>query len=155
MLIGMYPVPGFQVGDAGFDGHVSASIETPSEDLSGNTDSTDRAEKGIKPKKLNVSFSLQKTQWARLFALVELAEARDGEEAVPYMVVHPLAMALRIRQAKFSGINIDEDDVLRCWHVSFTLTEHRSVPEQAASRKSSGAAPKETHEELVKRMEAV
>lgn len=155
MLIGVYPVPGFQVGDVGFEGRVSASIESPSDDLSGNTDSTDRAEKGVKPKKLNVSFSLQKTEWARLFTLVELAETRNGEEAVPYMVVHPLAMALRIRQAKFSGINIEENGVLHCWHVSFTLTEHRSVPEAAAGRSGSGDAPSETFESLVKRMEAV
>ena len=155
MLIGVYPVPGFQVGDVGFDGRVSASIESPSDDLSGNTDSTDRAEKGIKPKKLNVSFSLQKTEWLRLAALVELAEARQSEEAVPYMVVHPLAMALRIRQAKFSGVNIEEDDVLHCWHVSFTLAEHRSVPETAAARNGSGNAPKESFDALVKRMESV
>lgn len=157
MLIGDYLVPGFQVGDLGFDGRVSASVEAPSDDLSGHTDSTDRAEKGIKPKILNVSFSLQKTDAGRerLFTLIDRAEMRDGEEATPHAVVHSLAMALRIRQVKFSGLNIEEDEVLFCWHISFSLTEHRSVPEAAAARQASGNAPKETHDELVKRMEEI
>ena len=154
MLIGGYLVPGFQVGDVGFGGRVSLSLESPSDDLSGYTDSTDRAEKGIKPKKLSVSFSLQKQHGQRLLKLTELAEAREKEEAVPYMIVHPLPRIMRIRQVKFAGMEVREDTRLSCYHVYFSLIEHRSIPEAAAERgKESGAAPKETFEALVKRME--
>lgn len=153
MLIGAYIVPGFRLHDAGFDGQVSATVETPSDDLSGNTDSTDRAEKGVKPKKLHVSFSLQKQHYARLQTLTEMVEARDSAgDAVPYLVVHGLAMALRIRQAKFSSLNIDDD--VGCWHVSFVLIEHKSVPEAAAARNTTSSPTSgESFDDLVKRLE--
>lgn len=155
MMIGSYVVPGFVLHMPGFDGKVSATVEAPSDDLSGNTDSTDRADKGVKPKKLNVSFSLQYQHKKKLTELTELAEARESGEAVKYQVVHGLATILRIRQAQFAGsVNIEQDDTLRCWHISFALAEHRSVPEAAAKRTHSGEAPKESHDELVARMEA-
>lgn len=155
MMIGTYIVPGFQPNMPGFNGRVSATVESPTEDLSGNTHSTDRADKGVKPKKLNVSFSLRFTEQEYLTALVELQEARDNkDEAIKYNVISPLSTALRIRQVQFSGTaNIDPDETLRCWHISFSLVEYRSVPEAAAKRNSSASGSKDTFDELVKRME--
>lgn len=156
MMIGSYIVPGFQSNMPGFNGRVSATVESPTDDLSGNTHSTDRADKGVKPKKLNVSFSLRFTEKDYLTALVELQEARDAnDEAIKYPVISPLSTVLRIRQVQFSGTaNIAQDDVLKCWHINFALVEYRSVPEAAAKRSGSSASKKDTFDELVKRMEA-
>lgn len=156
MMIGGFLVPGFLQNSPGFDGKCTATVETPTDDLSGNTDSTDKADKGVKPKKLNVSFSLRYTEKALLTALVELAEARDGGgEAIKYAVVSTLATVLRIRQAQFNGqVSIDQDDTLRCWHITFSLSEFRSVPEASAGRAGSRSAETGSFDDLVKRMES-
>lgn len=158
MMIGGYEVPGFRVGGAGFDGKCTAMVETPTDDLSGNTDSTDKADKGVKPKKLNVSFSLRYREKKQLTALVELAEARDGGgEAVKYAVISGLATILRIRTVQFSGqVSIDPDDTLHCWRITFSLSEFRSVPEAANARavKRSGETSTGSFDDLVKRMES-
>ena len=158
MMIGGYEVPGFRIGGAGFEGKCTATVETPTDDLSGNTDSTDKADKGVKPKKLNISFSLRYKEKSHLTALVELAEARDGGgEAIKYPIVSGLATILRIRTAQFSGqVSIDPDDTLHCWRITFSLSEFRSVPEAANARAAqrSGAAATGSFDDLVKRMES-
>lgn len=157
MMIGGFLVPGFVPNSPGFEGKCTATVETPTDDLSGNTDSTDKADKGVKPKKLAVSFSLRFTERDYLTTLVGLAEARDGGgEAVKYNIVSRLATVLRIRQAQFSGqVAIDQDDTLHCWHISFSLSEFRSVPEAAAGRAASrSGAETGSFDDLVKRMES-
>lgn len=139
MLIGSFEVPGFRANGPGFGGKINATVEAPTDDLSGNTDSTELADKGIKPKKLNVSFSLRFKEKQYLTDLIELVEARDGnEEAIKYDVVCGLSTALRIRQAQFAGqVNIEPDESLYCWHINFSLSEYRSVPEIAGERSNT------------------
>lgn len=158
MKIGDFIVPGFKTGDAGFNGRVSAIVSSPADDLSGNTDSTDLAEKGIKPKKLNVSFSLQHQYRAAFIKLAEMCEAKDTSgAAIRYNIIHPLAQVLRVRSASFMGeMNIDQDDVLKCWHIRFTLVEYRSVPEitdQRANAQTMDKGNLGSFEALVKRLE--
>ena len=71
MLIGEYKVPGTKNYKIGFNLNSSLSLEMPSEDLSGNSSNGARADKGIKPKKINCSFSIRYIQ-DELKALEEL-----------------------------------------------------------------------------------
>ncbi len=158
MLIGNYEVPGFKLHGPGFAGRITATVEAPTDDLSGNTDSTELADKGIKPKQLIVSFSLRFNESTHLTTLVEMVEAREGEDAVKYDIVCSLATALRMRQAQFAGqLSIEPDDNLHCWHISFSLSEFRSVPEVASERDGEDSAETSTtngnFDKLVQKME--
>jgi len=128
MIIGGLSVPG-----PGYGIFVDLQIKMPTDDLSGNTSVTEKADKGIKPKKLMVTFSLRKVKkdFAYLTKFLALAEAKNSKgEAKVYIVIHPLAQSVKIRQMRFSGsVSVIEDDILHKWDLSFTLEEFRSVPE--------------------------
>lgn len=154
MLIGDYHLP-----HRSFDQYLNAQLDMPSESLSGNTNISDKAEKGVKPKRLNGGFALRKSDPTLLAEFMALAEARDSAgDAIIYTLVHPLAQALRIRKVRFSGaVIISEHDYLHQWDISFTLEEYRSVPEKLANRqqrRTSGGKPASSFEAVLKKVEA-
>lgn len=134
MMLDDYTLPGFGLT-------VSASMEIRSEELSGETSGTDQADKGVKPKTLSVALSIRFTEESDLTKLTRLAEGKDanGEMAV-YDITNGLANAMGIRQVKFSdNYSAKPASGLRKWDVSFTLKEHRSIPEMAEARQASKA----------------
>lgn len=148
MIIGNFKVPGTLNYGIGFDLAVDALMQMPTTDLSGNTSVTDKADKGIKPKRLQVAFSLRETQteMAVLTDFMALAEAKDSAgEAIEYVVVHPLAQALRIRKMRFVGeVSVSDHDSQHQYDVMCSLEEVRSVPERSEARsqsRSSGGQP--------------
>lgn len=155
MKIGDLSIPG-----PGYALFVDAQIDMPTDDLSGNTDTTDRADRGVKPKKLMVTFSLRhnKAEYQYMTEFIALAEAKDSKgEAIVYTVVHPLAQAMRIRQMRFSAtLNIVKDDILKKWDLTFVLEEFRSVPEKLAAQNQVRyvADPAESFESEMQKIEA-
>lgn len=152
LMIGSYIVLGNELS-------VSSSIDMPSKSLAGNTSATDKAEKGVKAKKLTVSLSIPFVKKAWLAALLVVAEARDDSgEAVIYPIVDPLAIALRIRQVVFSGtMSINEAQGLRQWDISFTLEEHKSPAEtieQRGDKRTAGNKKASSFAELNAAIEA-
>lgn len=159
-MIGAFKVPGTCRFRVGFDLVVAWSMEMPTDDLSGNTSLTDKADKGIKSKRLAVAFSIRETRseldyWSRLLTTLE---AKDGQgQAMHYVVVHPLAQASRIRTMRLVGqVRVAENPQFRQYDVSFELEEVRSVPEAAEARqsRSNGAAPTSTLEAALSKLEA-
>lgn len=157
MMIGSLKIPG-----PGYDLQVDAQFDMPTEDISGNSDSTEKADKGVKPQTLTVSFCLRSTVAADVSYLTlfkNLAQAKDSAgEAIPYIIIHPLAQALDIRQARFVGtVSVSQDQVLRQWRISCTLSEVKSVPEESAARtqqRTNGASPASSFEEALQKIEA-
>ena len=155
MLIGALKVPG-----PGYGLVVDLQSQLPSDDLSGNTSGTEKADKGVKPKTLNCSFSLREKDLFWLPDFMKLSDDRDGGgEAIKYDVVHPLTVALRIRQMRFTGtVTVKQSDNLRAYDISFTLEEYRSVPEATEARLQkrtvNDAKPAESFKSVVDRIEA-
>lgn len=132
MMLDDYTIPGFGLT-------VSANMEIRSEELSGETSGTDQADKGVKPKTLSVALCIRFTDESDLTKLTRLAEGKDanGEMAV-YDITNAMANAMGIRQVKFSdNYSVNPASGLRKWDVSFTLKEHRSIPEMAEAREAA------------------
>lgn len=132
LLIGGQPIYGHFI-------NVSSTLDIPQADLSGQTSATDKADQGVKPKKLAVSLTVPFDNADWITTLVNLAEARDGKgETIPYIIVDKLAAALNIRQVTFVGtLSINESGQERAWDVSFSLSEHHSPAETAEKRLQS------------------
>ena len=160
MMIGDFKVPGTIGYAIGFDLAVDAAMFMPTADLSGNTSSTDKADKGIKPKKLKVAFSLRETkdEMAVLTNFMTLAEAKNADsEAREYVVVHPLAQSLRIRLMRFVGeVSVSDHDTQKQYDIMFTLEEVRSVPEASEARsqsRTSGGQPATSFSQVLQKVE--
>lgn len=161
MMLGSTKIPGSRGFKIGFDLAVRWSMQMPADDLSGNTSLTDKADKGIKPKRLSVAFSLRETPtelnyWTSLLLLLE---AKDNKgQAVEYVVVHPLVQASRIRMMRVVGqVSIDENGSMRQYEVSFELEEVRSVPEASEARsqkRNNGSSPNTSFEAALTKIEA-
>lgn len=123
----------------GHELNVSSVLIMPKADLSGQSSATDKADLGIKPKKVTVSLSIPFSKKTWLREIVQLSEARDENgAALHYVIVDLLCDALNIRQVTFSdSVNIFEHDQTRAWDVSFTLSEYKSPAEVAESRAAS------------------
>lgn len=123
----------------GHELNVSSVLVMPKADLSGQSSATDKADLGIKPKKVTVSLSIPFSQSDWLSQIVQLSEERDENgAAVPYIIVDMLCKALNIRRVTFSdSVNIFEQGQTRAWDVSFTLSEYKSPAEVAESRVAS------------------
>ena len=126
-----YTVPGYGMT-------VSLSAPLKDEDASGETSSTATAKKGNKGKKLEVRCSLRFKDADQLRELMRVAEATDGGDSKVYTVTNDTANTAGMRQARFTGnIRADEAENVRAWEISFSLTEHISVPEMAEARQGS------------------
>lgn len=142
MMIGFLKVPGSPGFKIGFDQYISLSAEMPSDDLSGATSDTAKADKGIKAKRVQVAFSIRSNdlvEMAYWTAFLAMLEARDDkDQAVEYVVVHPLTLASRIRKMRTAGqIRVSEAQNMCQYDVSFELEEVKSVPEAVESRSAS------------------
>lgn len=129
LLLDDYTVPGFGL-------KVSGEMEMRTEDLSGESSGTARADKGIKPKKLNVTLGLAFANATQLQELILVASAKDenGQSKV-YTITNREANVGGVRQVRFTDrISWTPQGGLQVWNVSFTLREHLSVPEKAEAR---------------------
>lgn len=128
----------------GKDMRVSGSLPLASEDMSGNSSATPKAETGDKGKSLAVSMRIPFTEPTWLSDLIALAEGKDGnQERSRFNIQNRTAQAMGLKQVVFDG-NLDarESDKLRQWEVSFTLAEYRSTPEKKEERAPKAAARK-------------
>ncbi|SMF94442.1 hypothetical protein SAMN02949497_1757 [Methylomagnum ishizawai] len=123
---------------------VSAALPLASEDMSGNSSATPKAETGDKGKSLSVSLQIRYQDATWLSDLIALAEGKDGnQERRMFAVQNRTAQAMGIKQVKFDGnLDVKEADRLRAWEVSFTLAEYRSTPEKVEERNPKAAARK-------------
>lgn len=122
--------------------NVKGSMELRTEDIAGETSSTEFAEKGIKPKILRVSLLIPFSMQTALNSLIKVAEAKDknGEMKI-YVITNRTANAGGIKQVRFvEQIVWEEADSLQNWNVSFALQEHMSNPERAEKRQNGTAA---------------
>lgn len=122
----------------GHDQKVSIDLKFPSEDLSGNSSSTAKASKGHKGKALKVQTSIKFENAADLSSLVAMAEATDSNgDQVIYHIINDTAKAMNMRQGSFDeSFSVKEADKTQEWLISFTLSEHHSVPEKKEARQA-------------------
>lgn len=115
---------------------ISAEYDLPDEDQSGQSSSTNSSEKGIKPKKLNISGLIEYSTPDRLSRLIELSyQTESGGAKKLYRVANATANVINLREAVFSGkISVSPHSSLLAWQVSFTLSERKSVPEKREAR---------------------
>ena len=115
---------------------ISAEYDLPEEDQSGQSSSTNSSEKGIKPKKLNISGLIEYSTPDRLNRLIELSyQTESGGAKKLYRVANATANVINLREAVFSGkISVSPHSSLLAWQVSFTLSERKSVPEKREAR---------------------
>lgn len=115
---------------------VSGELEIRTEDLSGETSSTSRVDKGVKPKRLNVSTNIRtkdKNDLSRLIAVLE-ARGEHGEGKV-YNITNRDANVAGIKQVRVTDrVSWKPISGLRAWNVTFTLREYLSVPEKVEQR---------------------
>lgn len=125
---------------------VSVDLLIDTEELSAQSSTTARAEKGYRPKKVTVSLEIRHKDAADLTRLTALAESvrKDGKATV-YNVVSPVCHAMKVRQVTFvDNFRVTEIADRRAWAVSFMLAEHVSVPEKKEQRKEIPPAAQQT-----------
>lgn len=115
---------------------ISAEYDLPDEDQSGQSSSTNSSEKGIKPKKLNISGLIEYSTPDRLSRLIELSyQTECGGAKKLYRIANATANVINLREGVFSGkISIAPHQSLLAWQISFTLSERKSVPEKRETR---------------------
>ena len=131
LLLDDYTVPGFGL---------TASLTLPikDEDASGDSSSTSKAEKGKKGKKLDVKIKIRFKDEAKLTEFMALAEATSKGDGKMFTITNRVANAGGMRQGRFSGdVKIDPQEGLAMWTLSFSLAEHKSVPERAEEREAT------------------
>ncbi|WP_257293636.1 DNA-binding protein [Endozoicomonas sp. YOMI1] len=115
---------------------VSAALVIDTEELGAQSSSTDRAQKGFKPKKLTVNMEIRQKDHKDLSRLLSLAESVDsnGRQTV-YNILDNTAKAMKIRQVTFiDNVRVTEIADRRAWSVSFMLAEYYSIPEKKEAR---------------------
>ncbi|HGU0952857.1 TPA: hypothetical protein ACM6Y3_000829 [Escherichia coli] len=118
---------------------VSATMQLPDKDMSGQSTSTTSAQQGSKAKELRVSGVIDFNDEAILTRIFQLAEATESNGAKKtYRIANATAKAINMRQGVFSGgIDATEQQGKMHWQVTFTLREKLSVPEKASARSGS------------------
>lgn len=118
---------------------VSATMQLPDKDMSGQSTSTTSAQQGNKAKELRVSGVIDFNDEAILTRIFQLAEATEKNGAKKtYRIANATAKAINMRQGVFSGgIDATEQQGRMHWQVTFTLREKLSVPEKASARSGS------------------
>ena len=133
LLLDDYTVPGFGL---------TASLTLPikDEDASGDSSSTSKAEKGKKGKKLEVKTKIRFKDEDKLTEFMALAESMSKGDGRLFIITNRIANAAGMRQGRFSGdVKIDPQEGLAMWTLSFSLAEHKSVPERAEEREATPA----------------
>lgn len=118
---------------------VSATMQLPDKDMSGQSTSTTSAQQGSKAKELRVSGVIDFNDEAILTRIFQLAEATEKNGAKKtYRIANATAKAINMRQGVFSGgIDATEQQGKMHWQITFTLREKLSVPEKASARSGS------------------
>lgn len=140
LLLDDYTVPGFDL---------SASLTLPikDEDASGDSSSTAKAKKGNKGKKLEVKIKIRFKDEAKLTEFMALAQATSQGDGKLFTITNRIANAGGMRQGRFSGdVKVDPQEGLAMWLLSFSLAEHKSVPERAEERESSPSVAAQQNE---------
>ena len=133
LLLDDYTVPGFGL---------TASLTLPikDEDASGDSSSTSKAEKGKKGKKLEVKTKIRFKDEDKLTEFMAMAESMSKGDGRLFIITNRIANAAGMRQGRFSGdVKIDPQEGLAMWELSFSLAEHKSVPERAEEREATPA----------------
>lgn len=139
LLLDDYTVPGFGLT-------VSLTLPIKDEDASGDSSSTAKAKKGDKAKKLEVRINIRFKDEAKLAALVAKAEAMSSGDGQLFTVTNRVANAAGMRQGRFSGdLKVDPQQGLDMWTVSFSIAEHKSVPERAEEREGTRETATQQH----------
>lgn len=121
------------------------------EEMSGQENSTARADKGIKAKELHVRglIPFAREQWlTRLFQLAEASNSKG--EQVTYRIANFSAGAVNMREGVFSGEITAEEQAVQGWIVNFVLVEQHSVAEKKAKKTQKPAAKKQTEKTKTK-----
>lgn len=130
LLLDDYTVPGFGLT-------VSLTLPIKDEDASGDSSSTSKAEKGKKGKKLEVKTRIRFKDEDKLTEFMALAEATSKGSGRLFTITNRVANAGGMRQGRFSGdVKIDPQEGLAMWLLTFSLAEHKSVPERAEEREA-------------------
>lgn len=115
---------------------ISVEYDLPEDDQSGQSSSTNSSEKGIKPKKMNISGLIEFSTPDRLSRLIELSyQTESGGAKKLYRIANATANVVNLREAVFSGkISVSPHSSLLAWQIGFTLSERKSVPEKRETR---------------------
>ncbi|AHF77561.1 Phage protein [Sodalis praecaptivus] len=118
---------------------VTLTQQFKDKDQSGETSATTKSEQGMKGKELRISGEVPFKTPEILRRIFELASATDaGGQRQAYRVAHDVARAVNFREAIFTGtLDAPQQDGKMAWLVTFTLTEHLSVPEKREARAAS------------------
>lgn len=134
VLIDGWTVPGYGLT-------ASLSLKLKDEDASGDSSSTSKAKKGNKGKKLEVKTHIRFKDEDDLRELFTRAEAMSGGDGQLYTITNRTANTAGMRQGRFSGeVKAEPQESLAEWIVSFSLAEHKSVPERSEAREEKPAA---------------
>lgn len=117
---------------------MSVSVKREQKDMSGSKSSTQKSEKGVKAKELQVSGIIPYDRKEWLTTLFNLAEAETGKgEQEKYRVSSVTAEAVNMREVQFAdSVSAQEMENRLAWQVSFTLREVNSVAEKKEARKA-------------------
>ena len=121
---------------------VRANFRIESKELSGQSSASDRSEEGIKPMTLTVTLEISYKHSDDLTRLLSLARANDDNGRMTvYRIVNIIAEACKIREVTFTdNFTATEHATLNIWQISFTLAEHRTVPEKTEQRQPQPTA---------------
>lgn len=116
----------------------SVSVKREQKDMSGSKSSTQKSEKGVKAKELQVTGVIPYDRKEWLTTLFNLAEAETGKgEQSKYRVSSVTAEAVNMREVQFAdSVTAQEMENRLAWQVSFTLREVNSVAEKKEARKA-------------------
>lgn len=125
---------------------VNLNMELKDQDMSGQSSGTDASEQGDKGKKLSFAGLIPFKSVTTLTRLYQLASSKDELlERKTYRIGNDLALALKIREMKFTGnINAIEHSTLLAWQVSFELREVNGVAEQKENREKATTTATQT-----------
>ena len=130
----------------GFDIRISAALPFDNDPAAGQTSSSTRVNKGIKPKELTVGTSIKFEDAKYLTGLISVAESVDSDCSLTvYNITETTANTIKIKQVQFIGVlNIVETEGAKFWRVTFKLAEYLSVPEIVEKRQDTTAAEQQT-----------
>lgn len=122
---------------------VTVKVHYGDSDLSGQGNSTETAETGIKAKQLHCSLLIPFSNPEWLSDLNSLGESTDNETGsrTIYRIGHDAANAIKFYEGKFTGeLNIVQMEDILAWQVTFNIHEHLSVPERKSQREDIAPA---------------
>ncbi|KMK52013.1 hypothetical protein RO21_03165, partial [[Actinobacillus] muris] len=108
----------------------TAKVIRETQDMSGQSSSTKKSEKGVKSKELHITgrIPFRNPEWLKL--IFQLAESEDKKgKQTKYRIANSTAEAINMREGIFSGEVSAVGESVQGWSISFTLIEKDSVAE--------------------------